>query len=204
MAVLVALAALGGFVPPATADQVAGTVSRLKGDGFVERKARKWALSVGMEVHLGDEVSTGDDSRLEITMVDGAALTLGDAAVLEIEDYLFNDRQSSGNGLLNILQGVFQVASGQIASLSGDTLVVNTPVATIGIRGTTIWGGPIDGNYGVALLDGKGIYVETDAGRVEIDRPGQGTTLLGRDQPPGEPERWPRSKMVRARATVGF
>ncbi|KKK86786.1 hypothetical protein LCGC14_2759770, partial [marine sediment metagenome] len=51
---------------------------------------------------------------------------------------------------LSVLQGVFTFVSGQVAKTDPDAMTLNTPVATIGIRGTQL---------GVDFADGKNLTV---------------------------------------------
>jgi len=79
-----------------------------------------------------------------------------------------------------------------------------TETATIGIRGTTFWGGMLDGAFQVAMLDGKAVIVETKAGRVVIDRVGDGTRITDADTAPTTPKKWGANMLDRAIATVAF
>ncbi len=80
---------------------------------------------------------------------------------------------------------------------------MTTPFAVIGIRGTDFWSGPIDGAFGVLLLEGA-VSVTNTAGTVSLTVPGQGTNLTGPDQAPGAVTIWPQDKADRALATVAF
>ena len=73
----------------------------------------------------------------------------------------------------------------------------------IAIRGTDVWGGPIDGAYGVFLIGGV-VEVTTQAGTVVLDRPGTGTTLEAANAPPSEPVVWAGSKVDGAIAAISF
>jgi hypothetical protein len=39
--------------------------------------------------------------------------------------------------------------------VNGAKVQIGTPVGAIGLRGTTVWGGPIDNGYGVIVLSGE-------------------------------------------------
>ena len=56
----------------------------------------------------------------------------------------------------------------------------------------------------MTLLDGKGIYVETKSGRVELTTPGEGTSVRSAHDAPSPPKAWPKAKVDRAVATVTF
>jgi hypothetical protein len=81
---------------------------------------------------------------------------------------------------------------------------VTTPVATIGIRGTDFWGGPIDEQaLGVFLIEGA-VSVSNAAGEAILDQPGQGTNIGAPGAAPGPVTIWPQDKVDRAFATVTF
>jgi len=55
-------------------------------------------------------------------------------------------------------------------------VLVNTPSAALAVRGTHFWAGPIDGQYGVLLEQGR-LNVSNQGGAVTLSRPGQGTDI---------------------------
>ena len=173
----------------------AGKVTRLAGAAEVSSKGATTALKVGDAVAIGNVLSTAMDSRLELTMVDGATITLGPAAVLEIEDYLFDS--GKGNGILRLAKGALQAVSGQLVQLTDKPFKVTGPIATIGIRGTTFFVGDIDDTFGVFLIEGSSVSVSNAAGSVDLLRPGFGTTV-----PPGQapeaPRQWAPDKIQRS------
>ena len=89
--------------------------------------------------------------------------------------------------------------------MPGAPFEVETEFATIGIRGTTFWGGRMeDGQFHIALLEGKAIVVENRAGRVEITRVGDGTRVAGPDQAPSPPSLWSEERHHSAHEMTGF
>ena len=54
------------------------------------------------------------------------------------------------------------------------------------------------------LLDGKAVTVENKAGRVVIDKVGDGTAIRAADVAPTAPKKWGQGKVARAVATVAF
>jgi hypothetical protein len=67
-------------------------------------------------------------------------------------------------------------AGGKIEQMSQKNIVVNTPNGAMAVRGTHFWAGPIDGQYGVLLLNGN-VRVSNRAGAVTLNRPGWGTDI---------------------------
>ncbi|MBI5121006.1 MAG: FecR domain-containing protein [Rhodospirillales bacterium] len=180
---------------------IAGHVSRIQDSvtlNGVEVKA------TGTLVHVGDQLATGKGSRLELRFTDGGLLTLGENAKLVIDDYLHDPVRIKGQSLLSIPEGAFKATTAAIAKLKDQPYQVRTAVATIGIRGTTFWGGSLDGNaYNVLVLEGKGVVVENMAGKVELTGPGLGTSIEA-GQAPGSPVVWSPERQAEASATVLF
>ena len=185
---------------PAGAQDIAGWVSRAQGEA---RQEGGPSLVQGVVLPVGAVLATGRDSRLEVKLIDGTELTLGENSRLALDAVFFDLAANKGNVFLRLVDGAFRAVTGRAGDLPGKPFKLQTQLATIGIRGTTFWGGPNDGAFGVALLDGKGLYVETREGRVEIATVGQGTTLIA-GQPPVAPMIWSSDKVSRALATVAF
>jgi hypothetical protein len=76
-------------------------------------------------------------------------------------------------------------------------------VATIGVRGTDFWGGfgLSDQGLDVLMLEGRGVYVQSEVGIVELDKPGLGTTVMPAEAP-APAKAWGDAKRARALATI--
>lgn len=93
------------------------------------------AAKVGDSIYLGDIVSTGSDGRIGITFTDGTAFDLSPNARMVMTEFIYDPNSTSNSSLLSLTKGTFTFVAGKIAK-SGD-MKVDTPVATMGIRGTT-------------------------------------------------------------------
>lgn len=181
---------------------VAGAVVRLKGSAIAMQDAVPRVLKAGAKILRGDVISTGPGARLEIRMIDDAVMTLGEKTIFVVIDY--TAKGAAPNAAMRLLQGAFSAVTGDMMKTASATFTVDTELATIGIRGTTFWGGTLDGVFQIALLDGKAITVETKAGRVVIDTVGTGTSLTAAGVAPTAPKAWSGEKIGRALATVAF
>lgn len=177
----------------------AGTVVRLKG----EVRADQQSLAEGGVVEEGAVLTTGPGARVELRLIDGATLTLGEHGRLVVDRYVYDAGAAQGNAVLRSVSGVFLIATGAIGKLPDRPFKVATPVATIGIRGTQFWGGALDNPLDVLLLDGA-IIVENQAGTVTLDQPNQGTQVTQAGQAPDPAGYWGPERIRRAFATVSF
>lgn len=180
-----------------------GLVVDLYGDvvAVSDQKTRK--LYKGSRVFESDQINTGDKSRLKIRFFDGAEMILGANTEFLIENYRYDDAKKEGNSAVKVIKGFFHSISGQIAKHRPERFKVRTVMAVIGVKGTEFWGGFWDGGkFEVALLDGKGVVISNQAGTVEINNIGWGTTLISDSIAPTNPIPWGEEKLKRAAETV--
>jgi FecR protein len=90
---------------------------------------------VGDLVYQGDVVKTGADGRIGINFTDGTSFNISSNARMALDEYVYDPNGKSNSTLFNLTKGTFTFVAGNIAK-SGD-MKVETPVATMGIRGTT-------------------------------------------------------------------
>ncbi len=193
---------LGASVSIGAADTI-GQVTRTKGEALAMAQSGNRRLVQGAIVARDDTLVTLDDSRLEARLIDGAMLTLGANANLRVNALVFNQVDSAASRLALFAEGAFKMVSGRINSAVGGSVQVNTPVATLAVRGTEFWAGPIDGIYGVFLIQGE-VNVRTAGGEVTLDQPGTGTNITDAALAPGPVTTWPQDKVNRALAAVAF
>jgi hypothetical protein len=186
----------------ATAAEEIGAVSRAQGmsSGNVEGKIEM--LRIDSSVFHQEIVSTGAASRLEVTFADGTQLTLGENAEMTLDRFVYDPASGTGELKLGIV-GAFRFISGQASKMANADVTVTSPVATVGIRGTDFWGGPIDDQFGVLLIEGA-VSVSNAAGEQVLDTPGEGTNIAAPGTAPGNVTFWPQDKVTRAFATVTF
>jgi ferric-dicitrate binding protein FerR (iron transport regulator) len=190
---------LGGATA-AVDDEVVGKVTEIMGSAVALQDALPRVLKVDAPIHLGDVLSTGRGSRLHIKMVDDAEFSLGERSQFVVQEYFLKPDGKEGNAVIRLMEGASRATTGKIASLDNQPFVLKTEVATIGVRGTEFWGGLLDGVHQYALLNGRAIIVENKAGRVEITRIGDGTTVQSDAAAPVAPTVWESDKLNRAAA----
>jgi hypothetical protein len=181
-----------------------GTVTSVTGPEVqLKRGTQQFTPGTGQTLCQGDTFITGANSIVSLHLRDGTVITVGKSSQFVIHEYhLYQHKPSIA--LFDLVQGALRGVTGLIARHS-HRLEITTNVATIGIRGTTFWGGyglTPDGAVDVVMLDGHGVYVKTAAGQVELDKPGLGTTVMAGGGAPAAPKSWPTDKLQRAIATV--
>lgn len=108
---------------------------------------------------------------------------------------------SRGALSVSVIKSGFLYVGGRIEGVNGAKMQIHTPVGAIGLRGTTVWSGPIDKVYGVIVLNGE-VTVTGRRGTVTLKQ-GQGTMLFG-DGKSQLRAAWPAGRMKGAVASITF
>lgn len=176
----------------APAPAPAGSISQAAGPVTITRAGGATVQgSAGTPVYAGDLVETGEGGGLRIAFSDGSTVGLGAGGRLEIDRYVFDARGETGAMQVDFIRGIFSFASGQIARFGDDQMSLTTPVATIGVRGTT--GGGIAGPEGQENLvflfaDADGAWgsvsVRTNTGQTLLNNPLEGVSVTSAFAPP--------------------
>jgi len=121
---------------PAQAGQIIGHVQKMSGSATVIRNGVSVELRVGDAVQKGDVVQTGSDSSIGMTFVDGSVFGMTSNARMVLNEMIFDPNGSSNSSLISLVQGTITFVAGQTAK--NGNMRVETPVATMGIRGTAV------------------------------------------------------------------
>ncbi len=84
----------------------------------------------------GDVVQSGSDSTLGITSIDGTVFGLASNAKMVLNEMIYDPNGSDNKSLLGLVASTISFVAGATAK-KGD-MKVDTPVATMGIRGTAV------------------------------------------------------------------
>ncbi|WP_201723777.1 VCBS domain-containing protein, partial [Bradyrhizobium sacchari] len=122
--------------PGNAAAQVIGHVTKLSGSATAIRNGVSVILNNGDNVEKGDVVSTGADSTIGITFIDGTVFGLSSNARMVLNEMVYDPNGSNNSSLLSLVAGTITFVAGETAK-HGD-MKIDTPVATMGIRGTAV------------------------------------------------------------------
>ncbi|OQW54601.1 MAG: hypothetical protein A4S14_14945 [Proteobacteria bacterium SG_bin9] len=113
-----------------------GTVGKLTGTATAIRNGVAVELKIGDKVYKGDVVQSGSDSAVGITFIDGTVFSLSSNARMVLNEMVYDPNSTSNSSLLSLVQGTITFVAGQTAK--NGNMRVDTPVATMGIRGTAV------------------------------------------------------------------
>lgn len=175
--------------------QAAGRIETLSGTITVRHlNGETQQLSEGDDVFMGDTLEVSSAGSVGVIFADETTLSLGPGAEMIIDEMVFDPAGEDGSMALSVANGVFSFVSGQISKTGDEAMVINTPVATIGIRGTK--GAGIAAQEGsenrITLMpeeDGQigELVIKNDAGTQVLNQAGQSLAFSSRFEAPPPP-----------------
>lgn len=158
---------------PAVVDQV-------RAPAWVDRGERTLPLAPGFELKSGDVVRTGSGARAYLKLAEGSTVKLGESARFTLYSHSLHPERVF-KGALDIATGAFRFTTDALHKIRTQRdVTIRVATATLGIRGTDVWGRADQERDLVALIEG----------RIDLVRAGQTLELVPMtymDAPRGQP-----------------
>jgi hypothetical protein len=150
--------------------EIAGVVLLAKGNAFAtNEQGVKRALKRRSKILEGDILTTTQNSKLQIRFIDKALMTLKAGSRLNVSAYqIAKTEDDTEKVVMDLITGGFRTITGSIGKGEKSAYTVNTPAASIGIRGTNYEiAQEKNGEFVIAVWDG-GITVTNDQGSIKV------------------------------------
>jgi hypothetical protein len=145
---LVALAMAG----PAAALEASGQVVAVIRDTSASGPAGDRALEAKGPVYSGDLIKTNGLGTAQILFADNTKMVVGPNSQVAVDDFVFSGSSKASTFAIDALRGSFRFITGASAK---NVYSINTPTATIGVRGTAFDGHVAkDGTTTIAMWHG--------------------------------------------------
>ena len=108
---------------------VSGTIKVARKDSVLD-------ASPGMNLFASDRIVSSADGAAGIVFKDGTLVTVGPASELTLRDYAFEPKIARYQFSMYLAKGTAIYSSGKIGKLAPESVRVDTPTATVGVRGT--------------------------------------------------------------------
>ena len=181
------------------AERVATAIG-VEGVVTVIREGNDLPVTRGEKLYKADQIITGRDSAIELKLLDGSFINLGELADMFIEELVYDPIKKDGFMDIKVAIGAFRIVSGSIAKLGPDLMLLKIPTATIGIRGTGLVGkASLVGseNWVILVKDPEGhvgqLIIENTIGITILSKESEGVTMI-----------YPDKKLVRKKYTKEF
>ncbi|WP_316899619.1 FecR domain-containing protein [Pseudodesulfovibrio indicus] len=192
---------------PALASEVSqdaiGEVAYLTGSVIAERADGSLrALAISQPVLTGEVIVTGSRSRVEIVFNDKSIFSQGPDGRTTLDDYVYSGEPSGAKMLLKVGIGTVRYVTGEIVKDNPDGFALETPLATIGIRGTEVFAqvAPLSVRAGVlSMTPGHTVSVASSRQTRSISAPGMSVEVSrdGEVSPPAPTAPEVRERVIR-------
>ena len=159
------------LLPFQASAELVGHVILAKGSVIaVSNNGENRALKRRSKIMSGDVIKTGTNSSVQIRFVDKALMTIKANTEMDITEYQLAKPNAGQKekAIMKLVKGGFRTISGQIGKGDKSAYKVDTPAASIGIRGTNYEvQQEASGDFVMAVYSG-GISVKNESGSIEL------------------------------------
>ncbi|MEH2515408.1 hypothetical protein V1279_000981 [Bradyrhizobium sp. AZCC 1610] len=132
---LIAIGLVTAFAAPAYAQTRVGEAAVVKNEVLRVAGPSTTQIEVGDGLVRDETVRTGIDSATRLVMADSTNLSLGPNATLKLDRTVFDDEHHYREVAVRMTSGAFRFVTGHSDKAA---YKITTPLATIGVRGTTL------------------------------------------------------------------
>lgn len=160
----------------AAGDPKIGTAAVASNDvnGTLGRERR--ALKRGDGVFQNETIATGRDARAQLLFNDETALTMGPDSRVTLDTLVYDPNKKSGQMTIRAVAGAFRFVTG---SAPKEGYKIETPVGTIGVRGTIVQFAIRDSRLSLQLDEGGAYFCNRGGRCAELTRPGTYLVVSG-------------------------
>ena len=137
VALVVALALASTLAYGSTVDHV-GIIKSMAGEVVIARSGRTIKAETNMILLEGDVVQTGSKGKAGLILDDDTVISMGSNSMMVIKSFMFQPNEKKLSLIVRVFLGTVSFLSGQIAKLAPNLVHIETPFATVGIRGTHV------------------------------------------------------------------
>ena len=118
-----------------TGRQPIGLIKVASGDAAIIRTGQRLAAKAGEQLFQMDVLSTGSKGSLGIILRDDTTLSLGPSSEVHLQQFTFKPAEQKLGMVVRFTRGMISYMSGKIAKLAPGSVRLETPTATLGVRG---------------------------------------------------------------------
>jgi len=137
--VLCALLATAFSVKAEDPHRSIGLVKTATGEASILRDGRPIDAQPGYSLLQGDVLLTGAKGTMGVIFRDDTILSMGSATEIRLVQFDFEPAEHKMGMVVRVAKGIIAYLSGRISKLAPGSVRLETPVATLGVRGTYLF-----------------------------------------------------------------
>ena len=125
-----------GSITSYAAVSTIGNITESSGSNGVKRDGGiEISGSQDLDILFKDTLETAQ-GRMKVMFLDETNLSLTEHSEVTIDEYIFDPNPTKSKLAMSFVQGTARFATGRLGLVPKENIVINTPTATIGVRGT--------------------------------------------------------------------
>jgi hypothetical protein len=124
--------------------------------GSLESTGQSQWLRPGLDVFHNETIVTAELSASRVNFLDDSQLSVGPTSQVKLDTFVFNPNLTASTVSISFVKGVFRFVGGK---LSKENYKIQTPAASINLRGTA---------FTVFILQGGAEYISVESGTVYV------------------------------------
>jgi len=169
--------ALLGTVSPAALAVGIGTITEVVNQAYhTPPGATEVPAKVNDALVTDETLRTEEDSTISVRFVDGSELSIEAGSEVVLSDYVFDEQTTASSGVIQLDNGLFHYNSN---GTDDSKIALQTPVATIGIRGTEFLVSVAENATVVDVIDGAVELKPRGGGKAITCQGGQSILVAG-------------------------
>jgi hypothetical protein len=130
--------------PGLSQDETIGVVKTKSGEAYVLRAGTKQTLQIGDKLRERDTLETDKEATLGVILRDDTVISLGPETRISVDSFIFDPAEGRLGIATSMTKGTVAYLAGKIVKLAPESARFETPLATLGIRGTRFVAGVQD------------------------------------------------------------
>ena len=115
----------------------AGLIKAVRGEvRLLDAQGAGTPASVGEAVNAQQRIVTGVQSGASVVLRDGTIFVIGPESSFDLQTFRYDSRTHDGSVIGKLARGTLRMVTGLIGKATPEAIRIDTPTATIGIRGT--------------------------------------------------------------------
>jgi len=120
-----------------SSDTHAGLLKTVRGEvQLQDAQGASAPARVGDAVNARQRIVTGAESGASLVLRDGTTFVIGPQSSFDLQTFRYDSRTHDGSVVGRLARGTLRMVTGLIGKAAPEAVRIDTPTATIGIRGT--------------------------------------------------------------------
>lgn len=113
-----------------------GIIKSATGSVWLNRDEGRLEAKAGDPVYRADSLEVDEASTASVTLLDGTRLSVGQASTVWLDQFSYQPQNGLLGLVVRVVRGSMLFVTGEIGRLAPESILIQTPNGTLGVRGT--------------------------------------------------------------------